>query len=196
MDEGYFYDTNYHLNDVGVTICTARLAADLLRARGDLSPAPIPDLSPPARPAYFLDLAECDTSGFFLFEETDSGCTLVGITEAGRACPSLKIPRGWEGLAVTVVAEGAFDGCGALTELIFPADTRVALCEDGAFAGAPQLAVVRMLCDPDQVPVGESLLRDAAPTLYFYIPRRLYGAYAAHYFWSPYIRHMIVYDSQ
>ena len=47
LDPGYFYDTNYHVNDIGVYIHTANLIQDLENVIGDGSVIPIERPAPP-----------------------------------------------------------------------------------------------------------------------------------------------------
>ena len=47
LDAGYFYDTNYHVNDVGVYVHTANLIQDLENVIGDGSYIPIERPAPP-----------------------------------------------------------------------------------------------------------------------------------------------------
>ena len=47
LDEGYFYDTNYHVNDVGVYVHTANLIQDLENVIGDGDYIPIERPAPP-----------------------------------------------------------------------------------------------------------------------------------------------------
>ncbi|MCL2815208.1 MAG: hypothetical protein FWD23_11470, partial [Oscillospiraceae bacterium] len=50
LDERYFYDSNYHLNDSGVLIRTALLAEDIKRAQNIGVPVVIELLPPPEKP--------------------------------------------------------------------------------------------------------------------------------------------------
>ena len=193
MAPDYFYDTNFHLNDVGKAYRTEMLVRDIRRAEGDGSYSELVKPAPPDRPEFFVDAEQNDVTGFFLYEKTGEEYVLTGLTEEGKKQKKLTIPYGNEGRRVVTIGENAFAG-GDVEEIVFPADTYIALAVDGAFGGASKLQQVRMYCGPDQVLVGEDLLRGAVPDMHFMILRGMYGSYAAHYFWSAYYRSMIVVD--
>ena len=188
MDWEYFYDTNFHLNDVGVKVHTAALISDIRRSMANPQAFTIELPEKPERPDVYVDSSLNDTTGFFLYEVIDGVQTLVGVTDLGKQQEKLTMPMAYNGLAVQTMAANALAGCDKLTEFTIPSDTKLKLINNGGFAGAPNLKKVYLRCLPDDVLVGtEGLMEGASADLKFYVPRENYGDYAAHYFWSNYI---------
>ena len=188
LDWEYFYDTNFHLNDAGVILHTADLIGDIRRLQANTEPFALEMPEKPQRPDIYVDESLNDTTGYFLCEDVDGTLTLVGITEDGKKQSELTLPVAQNGIAVQTVAANAFAGCDALTKIVIPEDTRLALLEDGAFAGAPNLVQVVMSVHPDVILVGDALMEGAAKDARIWIKAEYYGDFAAHYFWSEYMR--------
>lgn len=143
MDPGYFYDTNFHLNDIGSRFRTIRLCEDFLLATDNPTLVAEPYPEPPALeegliPVYGEILGE----DLFTYERLANGNYMItGLTEAGRAATELTLPLGVRlpGLdyaaAITVIGEGAFSGLSA-TKIIIPKDTYLTQMNNGAFMGA------------------------------------------------------------
>ena len=192
MEREYFYDTNFHLNDAGVTVNTARLIGDIRRVQANPAPFVIELPEMPALPDIFVDESLNDTTGYFVCEDVNGVLTLTGITDAGKAQTTLTLPRAMNGIAVQTVAENAFAGCENLETIVIPADTRLSLLDDGAFAGAPKLTRIEVKVHPDVILVGDELMRGAVSAAYIYVEKEYYGDYAAHYFWSEYMKVIFV----
>ena len=187
MDWEYFYDTNFHLNDAGVTVHTASLIGDLRRAMANTATFTIELPNKPQRPDIYVDASLNDTTGFFRFDTVDGVMTLVGITDLGREQTSLTLPLASEGYAVQTVGARAFDGCDKLEEIVIEANTNLSLLANNAFEGAPNLKKIIIRCLPDDILVGGGLMDGASPDVKIYVPREYYGDYAAHYFWSEFM---------
>ena len=188
MDWEYFYDTNFHLNEAGVTVHTADLIGDIRRMQANTQPFAIELPEKPERPDIYVDDSLNDTTGYFVMENIDGVMTLTGITEEGRKQSELTLPIACDGLAVQTVAANAFAGCDALTTIIISEDTRLSLISDGAFAGAPNLVQIAVHVHPDIILVGSGLMDGAAKDARIWVKNEFYGDFAAHYFWSEYMR--------
>lgn len=187
MDWEYFYDTNFHLNDAGVTVHTAALIGDIRRAQANTEAFSIELPKKPERPDVYVDASQNDTTGFFVMEQIDGVMTLTGTTELGKEQTSLTLPLATGGYAVQTVAAGAFAGCDKLEEIVIEANTNLSLMNNGAFSGAPNLKKIILRSKPDDILVGNGLMEGASPDAKFYVPREYYGDYAAHYFWSEFM---------
>lgn len=134
MEAGYFYDTNYHLNDAGVIKRTKLLTEDILLALGKLKPV---DIEVPAAPVlpeadvrYF---GEDENSKYFVYEQMENGAMkIVGLTDLGKQQTSLTVPLGADGYKVTHIGDGAFAGA-SLTSLTVTDDTNLRKFLDGSF---------------------------------------------------------------
>lgn len=192
MDWEYFYDTNFHLNDAGVTVHTAALIGDIRRAQANTEALSIELPDKPERPDVYVDASQNDTTGFFVMESVDGVMTLTGITELGKQQTSLTLPLAKDGLAVQTVAAGAFAGCDQLEEIVIEADTNLTLMNNGAFEGADHLKKIIIRCLPDDILVGNGLMDGAAADVKIFVPRDYYGDYAAHYFWSEFMSYISI----
>jgi len=187
MEWEYFYDTNFHLNEAGVTHHTAALIGDLRRAAANPEPYRIELPDKPQRADIYVDASQNDTTGFFLYEVIDGIMTLTGTTELGKQQKTLVMPLANDGMAVQAAAAGAFDGCAVLEEIVVEADTHLALLHNGVFSGAPALKRITLQTGPDDVLVGDNLMEGAAPDARIFVKSDRYGDFAAHYFWGEYM---------
>ena len=194
-EENYFYDTNFHLNDAGVTLHTKELLTALYR---EWSRTELPKLELMERPALPTFLGSNDTAGneyadCFTFAEYGSGYCVVGTTDRAKTMTSLEVPSSHNGRAVLAIGESVFAGCSQLTTVTLHRTVTVFL--DGAFADCPTLTKIYM--DIDDAPymsdpsaamprVGNELLRGAAPELRFYFSQAGYELFIGDYSWQNY----------
>lgn len=130
MEPGYFYDTNFHLNDAGVTYRTRRLIEDIMFTKLPDGPE-APEL--PGIDAIYTG-PEDENAVYFLYETMSNGALkIVGLTEAGKAQSTLTIPRGANGVKVTALGAGSFAG-GVATQIIVTEDTYLRSMFKNSFA--------------------------------------------------------------
>ena len=132
MDAGYFYDTNFHLNEAGVTYRTRRLIEDLFLIRCEDGPeAPsLPDFDP------VYDGEDDPNSDLFLYEELPNGAlSIVGLTEKGKSAAELTVPLGVRGRKIISIGEGALAE-GVATKLTVTRDTNLRSFFDGCMDGS------------------------------------------------------------
>lgn len=194
-DAAYFYDTNFHLNDSGVILRTAALAADLRRMLGDTRPVEIELPEPPARPVTEQPEIAAPDDGTdyvscFTYADIADGLMITGVTDAGKTKNALTVPAEANGKKVLAIGENAFSGCTALAEIvIYP---NVVQFFDGCFRGASALRrVVMQYTVAEGVSVGEGLFAGAPDSVKLYFPSaQAYGNYVADYYWSAYATRM------
>ena len=195
LDEGYFYDSNYHLNDSGVLVRTALLAEDIRRALGIAVPVSIKRPPPPGMPeGETLSNGANDASDayseYFLYGPYAGGLVVTGVSEAGKSLGELTIPRVAGGKAVLAIGERAFAGCGALAKLTI--GDNIAQIYDYAFEGCGRLEMLVLeISDPSRVAVGDNLL-GGADSCRIYLSREAFGNFAADYFWGRYSKYMSI----
>ncbi len=131
MEAGYFYDTNYHLNDAGVTYRTRRLIEDISGYMLEDGPAA------PALPGVDVEFNGFDENAkYFLYEEMANGAyKIVGLTSEGKARAELTVPLGADGVKVMAIGKGAFAGCAA-RKLVVTEDTNLRNFLDGCMDGS------------------------------------------------------------
>lgn len=140
LDPGYFYDTNFHLNDAGVICRTLTLTRDVLLELG--IPKAITDEipAPPALPQVDVrDFTEDVNAAYFEFDQlADGSYAIIGVKDEYREMTSLTVPRSYNTYKVAAIGASAFEGT-SLQELIIPADTNIRILFTGCFIGASNL---------------------------------------------------------
>ncbi len=141
LEAGYFFDTNFHLNDAGVDVRTARLARDLRNAsdRVDVSAIIKAEPEAPALPELEIRYVGDDdpNAKYFTYSVIEDGAykgaySITGLSDLGKEQTTLTIPVGADGLKVVFVSESAFAG-GIATRLNVTEDTSLKMFENGSF---------------------------------------------------------------
>ena len=183
MEAGYFYDTNFHLNDRGRIARTIALGKGIKLYHG-ITDGVIKAETPPAPALPFDPYSDTvdENSKYFLYEkQSDGGYAIVGLSELGRRETELTVPLSYDSFKVTSIAEGAFTGS-ALEKLVIPNAAYLRSIENGAFTGASKLRELWIYKD-----TGDAI----APPLSFYgtasgftvhVPKG--SDYGYHYYWS------------
>ncbi len=192
---GYFYDSNFHLNDAGTTMHTANLAGDIAAALGTelLMDIDIPDVPEvPEQRGEEEDFSYDENEVYFEFTEVTRsgevvGYSITGLTDLGKAQSVLTTPRAYDGMKIYAVDTGAF-ASDNVTEIYITAN--IPTINDGAFANAPKLTKVHILAEnPDDTTVNNvsmGLCDGMAQGAKFYVGADVYGDFVSNYFWGPY----------
>ena len=194
-DSGYFYDSNFHLNDAGAVMHTANLASDIAAAEGVelLVDITIPDA--PEKPVIedeTKDYSYDENEKYFVFEEVVRsgeivGYNITGLSELGKEQTSLTTPRAYNEKKIYSIEAGAF--ASDKIEEIYITDY-ISAIGDGAFANAPKLKKVHILAkDPDNTTVNNvsmGLCNGMASGAKFYVSPESYNDFVSNYFWGPY----------
>lgn len=186
LESGWFYDTNFHLNASGKTVFTRQLARDIKAMLGDSSPTEIAIPEMPQSAAAKAPVSGLDSTdaALFIFEQTENGLCLTGLTAEGKEKTSLVVPAEIDGRPVEALATAVFDGSRA-REITLQAN--IAALPDGLFAGCTALQKILLeQDDPARLTVGQDLLRNASDTCRIYVPAESYDRYCLNYSWSAY----------
>ena len=134
LDKAYFYDTNFHLNNSGVTVRTKTLIEDVMIAEGSYKPVDITIPDPPALPeADVKFLGEDENDKYFTYSQLDNGAlSITGLTELGKTMETLTIPLGADHTKVSAIGKEAFSA-GVCKTVIITEDTNVRNLLDGIF---------------------------------------------------------------
>lgn len=189
LEQNYFYDSNFHLNDAGVTVRTAALIEDLYRAMGktDLLSIKLPAAPEPPKkegPEYW---EENEWSNLFIYEDFADGYKIVGVTDEAKAMESLEIPMKANGKAVWSLTKDALVGCEALKELTIREN--ITAIESGFFTAAPNLVRVNMYrTEAENLTVDQSNLFNGANTALkiYFDSTEGYNNFVTGYFWANY----------
>ena len=185
---GYFYDTNYHLNDAGMQLHTIKLSQDVLFALERFEVVKAEKPKEPPLPLINVDYEKEDdpNAKYFTFEKAGNGAYIItGLTEEGKQMTELTLPLGYKNKKVLYVGEGAFEG-GVLTSLIIPYDSNIKSFFENAFLGASTLTDLYILY-PNMDPNDETIspppdFAGVSPSFVVHIPPD--SSYDSGYFWS------------
>ena len=214
MPSDRFYDTNYHVTDLGAAEHTAQLIQDLQNVIGDgsLVEIEIPDPSaaesggsgegapsaelPPASGEQAAPeptpeptpepVGSSRDADCFTCEAFGEGVMVSGVTDEGKARAELEVPWLIGGQKVVAIAQNAFDGCDALQTLYIQSNVRRIM--QGAFDGAPLLTEIHIDNDAGAnilIP-GSGLFDNVPARLKVYVPKDAYGVFLSDYFWGNY----------
>ena len=185
---GYFYDTNFHLNDAGMQLHTIQLSQDILFGIGryDIVKADRPE--EPPLPLISVDYEREDDPNmkYFTYDYAKNGAYIItGLTEEGKKQTTLTLPLGYNGKKVLYVGARAFEG-GSVTSLIIPYDSNIKSFFDGAFLGASTLTDMYIYY-PNDDPNDENIspppdFAGVSSKFVVHIPHN--SSYDSGYFWS------------
>ncbi len=193
MDAGWFFDTNFHLNEAGQIAYTARLARLLKDVLHDGSPVTIrvPDM-----PAFGQnEIWDGDNSdeACFLYAPFGDGCRITALSGSGRDRAVLTVPALHDGLPVRGFDASVFAGNGTLRSVTV--GRNVTSLTDGSFSGCSSLeTIVLVNPSPETCSLGRGLL-DGTPAM-IAVPPSAYSAYATGYFWAPYASRLVKQDAK
>jgi len=181
--EGYFYDTNFHLNDAGVRCHTLNLLSDILLELSipKLPSEKVPD--PPELPGVDVSWSgECENTEYFTFERASNGAyTVTGLTSLGKKQKTLTLPLGYDGYKVMYIGESAFSG-GVVTTLVIPEDTNIRVIKSGAFLGAGKLTDMWIYYPKEEDILPPSDFKGVSSDFVVHIPDESY--YESGYYWG------------
>lgn len=189
-EPGYFFDTNYHLNDDGALMHTA---TTLQKIKAYLGMDPTVGFFVPDAPDYGYS-GEITTDGTFLFQGPANGAyALYGVDDELRvALTDVTIPETYNGLPVRDILSECFKGCRNMTSLTIP--EQVEMLGSDVFIGCGKLTKIKVRGNsPFGVP-DEGAFDGASPSLKIYVPREAGTAFSGGYAWTNYQSLLAPYD--
>ena len=200
MDEGYFYDSEFHLNNSGVPVRTVRLIDDIKRewGRTDLTlgvgelPEPsgyLPvDFSGTSEEnRYFILEADVNTAGQEVWN-------IVGLNDEGKRQITLNVPDNTEGRPIVKICEGALAGAEVRTLVL---GNNVSRLDSGSLGGAKNLRAVYVsktspsaLSVPNLSDENGLAIKGAPAELKIYVPKGRIELFLGDYFWMPYSKNL------
>lgn len=197
IDEDYFFDSNFHLNDSGVILRTSLLAHDIQRARGITAQIAITIPDAPERPVTDDILAETDAllASHFTYTEYGGGYAVSGVSEEGKKLSALTVPRSFDGKAVLAIEKNAFADCENLTKITI--NSNIVQLMDGAFADCPNLKKIYIMRDSAEgLGVGGDVFAGAPSGVKMVLTtQESFESFVADYFWSKYGEYMTLEES-
>lgn len=200
MDWGYFFDTNLHLNDAGVTARTQMLINDLRYAMGigseiAFSAPEAPGLEGTVKVDGNNIHASLFTYDYSKSGDTIVGATITGLTEEGKAFLETEviIPATYEDYPVIIVSKDVLSGFKFLTKVTLGENIRS--LPDGVFAGCEKLTEIRANFSSDclvSIPgdATEKGLMDGTPEgCLIYCKEEYRNDFLNHYTWQHYYKY-------
>lgn len=185
LDSGWFYDTNFHLNDSGAVVFTRSLIEDLKLLFRDTSPNAV---NVPSMPRIPQEAVNGDGDGdnscedCFTYLKAQNGWIVDGLTEKGAASSSLVLPVSYQGEPVTGITETLFTGNANLRQLTV--QPNIGTLYDGMFYGCSRLERLILTGEASSYVVGDSLTEGA--DFMICVPDSAIDAYRRHYTWQKY----------
>jgi len=188
----YFYDSNFHLNNAGVTVHTVALVKELLLPLG--IPAfvdeEIPE--PPALPEKSIRYfgKEDENAQFFTYEMTEFGYRITGLSEAGKTELTLTLPVAYNGYRVALLGPRSLEG-GIVETLVIPqsfeqfiteTSSSMMTLENNCFAGASSLKELLIYNRHEATIMPPISFEGVAEGFVIHIPEG--SSYAEGYFWG------------
>ena len=192
---GYFYDSNFHMNNSGAIMHTSNLAHDIATALGIELKKEVEIPSEPEVPVIIdpIDYEYDENEVYFEFRETTSGYIITKVSEKGKGETVLTIPLAYNKKKVYSMDAGTFSGCSNLKEIYVTEN--ISYIVDGTFEGADNLEKIHILNeDPDKVTVNNlsgDLVKGMSKKAKFYIKKSAYSLFATNYFWGVYTDYMV-----
>lgn len=186
LDSGWFYDTNFHLNESGAIYYTRQMVEDLKILLQDTSPVDIMQVPMPESPKSASAPSEAvwDNSGSncFTYEAAEQGLLINGLTSEGQNATCLVLPGFYEEQPVVGITEDLFLDCTALETLTI--QSNIGILYDGMFQGCDNLKSLILTGAPEDYTVGSSLMGNAS--FIIYVPLEELDHYKRHYSWQKY----------
>ena len=193
-EAGYFYNTNFHLNDTGAVLHTVNMI-DLLKEKLGIDTPTNIEIPSLAAPDGGEEPQEAEEPQVIMFEVRDEGGTLylTAIKNEYKGETRIRLPETYNGHPIAGLTSGFLSGCEQLTELEIPGCYTI--YESGIFAGCPRLEKVYIgLADPGRSFVPDAGLMDgAAATVRLYIPTAKKGKFNSNYTWRNYKDYFVYY---
>lgn len=199
LDGGYFYDSNFHLNDAGVPIRTMQLVEDIRRAQGNTDAVEIVYPEIPEVPVIDIgnngdgeqtDFTETDAS-MFEFEEFGKGLVITGVKGDALTGETIVVPKKADGKAVLAIKDGAFGKCTKLKTLVIY--NNIVQLYDGFLSGCNSIAEIYLYnSDCSSVSIGAELLKGVNSKPSIKVPYEAFGSYVSDYFWGIYSSNLTV----
>lgn len=186
LESGWFYDTNFHLNDSGATVFTKYLIEDLKILFGDTS---VTDIPLPPMPEVSGSLVSGDNSqaDCFTYRQTESGWIIDGLSEKGRTAQTLIVPTAYEGKAIVGMDADVFTDHRTLKALTLQSNSLTLY--DGMFRGCSALGKLILTGAPSCYTVGDRLMDGA--DFVICVDASVLDQYRRHYSWQQYSQYIV-----
>ncbi len=185
MDCEWFYDSNFHLNQSGMTIRTVNLINDIKNQLGITSGVNIVLPDKPSLPTE-NQVAVGDNADIscFLYEETADSYEIVGLTDVGKQRKQLLIPSSYNEKTIKTFSPEVFRDNITIEEITI--QSNITFLANYSFVGCSNLKKLIILQNnPNKIQVGYYLIK-SADLCKIYVSADTFAAFDNHYFWGSY----------
>lgn len=198
LDAGYFYDSNFHLNDAGVPIRSMQLVEDIKRAEGNTDAVEIVYPEIPEVPVVDIADDEEQTTNFietdaalFEFDDFGTGLVITGVKGDALTAETIVLPKKANGKSVLAIKDGAFSDCEKLKTLVIYSN--IVQIYDGFLSGCNSIEEIYLYnTDCSAVSIGAELLSGVNSKPSVKVPYEAFGSYVSDYFWGIYSSNLTV----
>ncbi len=194
LDENWFYDSNFHLNDAGSIVRTKIFLQDIFRdifESDKVINIPTPDK--PELGEKDEPIGEDSESAYqFEYEKYEDSLIISHLKDEYKSLKYIDIPKFYNGMKIVGIKENAFENS-QIEELVIPKTIKILF--DGCF-GNCEIATIYMESDnPNNTIVSYTggLVNNVKSTFTIYVPENSYGKYITDYYWGAYSNFMKVY---
>ena len=193
MEEGWFYDNNFHLNSAGMTVRSVQLVNDIKNLLGNTTKTDYPLPSMPVIPDPDIEGEGNNTDkDCFTYELVDGRYTVTGLTEEGLGKSQLTIPYQVDGIYIDSFTAEVFAGNDRVEKITI--QDNISLLPDGAFSGCSSLKGIYLEHSaPGDISVGYGLFDGTPGALTVYLPRDVLSLFTNNYFWGRYAERLAAY---
>lgn len=194
LDCEWFYDSNYHLNESGMTLRSIKLLNDIKNHLEISTPTKAETPDKPELPNDGDTLSEGNNAfiDYFTYEESDGGYEISGITEEGKTLRKIILPYSYNGKIITSFSASVFADNTTVEEMTV--QRNITTLKNNSFNGATSLKkLILEQEDPTKLGVGQKLLV-GADDCYIYVKKDSLGYFVSNYFWSYYADKYQTYD--
>ena len=184
MEGGWFYDTNFHLNNSGAVVFTKALIEDIKLLLGDSTPTDIALPAMPKAPDASVYDGDNSHAHLFTYREQGNGYVISGIKSDIER--NLILPCAYEGKPIIGVDENVLCHLNVTSVTIQP---NIRLLRDGMFNGCASLERVILTGAPTDYTVGNNFRLGASFNIQ--VPEGLVASYKLNYSWQMYARYIV-----
>ena len=185
LDYEWFYDSNVHLNDAGMTRHTAIIAEELLNEFGCGAPL---DIQLPDKPEILESetIVEGDNSfvDCFTYREEEGMYVITGLTAKGATKQSIILPISYQGKTIRAFEAQTFQNNTRITQITL--QENIKMFYDESFSGCVNLRkLILTHTAPDKIAVGYKLL-NGTTACEIYVKQSVISKYINDYTWGYY----------
>lgn len=190
MDGEWFYDSNFHLNESGMTVRTVKLVNDIKNFLGNTTKTDCVLPEKPVIPNPDI-VGEGDNSCADMFEYRLDGSyyTIVGLTDAGKLATDLILPYQVDGVYIKAFLPLVFMENKTIKSVTV--QENIHNISNACFIGCDRLEkIIFRHTEPAEISVGYELLAGVPGSCKIFVPSAALSKFENNYFWGKYAKQL------